>query len=201
MTTLANFLEDFAAAPATQATVETGLSEAEVEGQRLEAFENGYKAGWDDAIKAQSDDTTRISSAFGQHLQDLSFTYQEAYAQVLKAMTPLLEEMANVVLPSLARDSLGQHIAEELRGMAQRIGHLDVVIAVAPANRQAVAALLDGDFAFPVKLVEDDTLAEEQADIRFGETEAQIDLTDLVQDARDAIAGFAHDARRKAANG
>lgn len=202
MTALQQLLEDFAETTVQVMHVHAqGVDESEVEGQKLEAFENGYRAGWDDAIKAQSDDKTRISSAFGQHLQDLSFTYHEAYGQVMNAMTPLLDELVTAVLPELARATLGQHIVEQLQNMAHEIGTLEVVVAVSPANREAISPLLEGEFSFPIQLVEDDTLADEQADIRFGHTEKQIDLGDLIASVSEAVDGFAHDNRRKLANG
>ncbi|KUF10561.1 hypothetical protein [Pseudoponticoccus marisrubri] len=200
MTRLADLLEDFAAPGATAPAEAAGptLDEAEIEGQKLESFENGYRAGWDDAIKSQSEDKSRISSAFGQHLQDLSFTYHEAYSHVMNAMAPLLDEVVCTMLPQIARATLGAHIAEELHGLAREIGQLSVVVAVSPANVEAVAPLIDGQFAFPIELVADDTLAEEQADIRFAHVEKQIDLGDLQHAIAEAVRGFAHDNRRKA---
>ncbi|PYG31063.1 ABC transporter ATP-binding protein [Pelagimonas varians] len=202
MTALHQLLEDFAEiAPRIPDIAAPALDENELEGQKLEAFENGYRAGWDDAIKAQSDDKSRISSAFGQHLQDLSFTYHEAYSQVMNAMTPLLDEMVAALLPEMARATIGHHIVEQLQSMAHEIGTLEVIVAVSPANAEAIAPLLEGDFSFPLQLVQDDTLADEQADIRLGEIEKQIDLGDLIASVSDAIDGFAHDNRRKLANG
>ncbi|WGW04339.1 FliH/SctL family protein [Tropicibacter oceani] len=202
MTALRQLFEDFGgAAPTVPVETAPAFNEADLEGQRLEAFENGFKAGWDDAIKAQSDDKTRISSSFGQHLQDLSFTYHEACSQVMNAMTPLLNEMVNVLLPGMARATIGAHIVEKLHEMSREIGTLEVQIAVSPGNVEAVSGLLEEDFGFPVRLIEDSTLADEQADIRFGKTEKQIDLGELVRSVSEAIAGFAHENQRKLANG
>jgi len=201
---LHDFLEDFGSAVGAAALAEPAgpvVDEAEVEGMKLESFENGYRAGWDDAVKAQSDDKTRISSAFGQHLQDLSFTYHEASRQVMNSMTPLLHEIVASLLPEVARASLGQHIVEQLQNMAEELGELEVVVAVSPNNVEAVQPLLQGDFGFPVELTADDTLLEEQADIRLGDTEKQIDLGDLVASVSEAIQGFTHDNRRKVEHG
>ncbi|GGF66869.1 ABC transporter ATP-binding protein [Mameliella alba] len=207
MSALAELLEDFgakakAAGPAAQPEPsEPRITEAEIEGQKLEAFEKGYRAGWDDAVKAQSDDRTRISSAFGQHLQDLSFTYHEAYTQVMNAVTPLLDEMVRSLLPEMARQTLGHHIVQQLQAMSLEIGRMDVVIAVHPDRVEAVEPLLEQDFGFPICLTPDDSLAEEQADIRFGATERQIDLSDLAASLAEAVAGFAHDNQRKMRHG
>ncbi len=198
---LSGFLDDFGAPRVTAAATQPQISDEDLESQRLESFENGYRAGWDDAIKAQSDDRTRISSAFGQHLQDLSFTYHEAYAQVMNAMSPLLEDMVRILLPELARQTLGVHIVERIEAEARALGALKVIVAVSPDNMEAVGPLLEGEFNFPVELVADDTLTTEQADLRFGETEKQIDLTSLLASAREAVEAFAHDNRRTVAHG
>lgn len=202
MTSLHLLFEDFSQSqPQAVQTGGIAVADLDLDGVKLEAFENGYRAGWDDAIKAQSDDRTKVSSAFAQHLQDLSFTYHEAYSQVMNAMTPLLDEMVAALLPEMARATLGHHIVEQLQGMVQEIGSLEVVVAVSPANVEAVSPLIEGEFSFPIQLIEDDTLADEQADIRLGQTEKQIDLGDLIASVTEAVDGFSHDNRRKLANG
>jgi flagellar biosynthesis/type III secretory pathway protein FliH len=206
MSDLEALLEDFGSIstlrPAAQANpAQPAVTEADIEGKKLEAFEKGYRAGWDDAVKAQSDDRMRISSTFGQHLQDLSFTYHEAYTQVMNAVTPLLNEMVASLLPTIANETLGQHIVDHLKAMSREIGTMRVVVAINPSKLEAVTALLDRDFGFPIDLVEDDTLHEEQADIRFADTERQIDLSDLISSVAEAVEGFTHDNRRKMSNG
>ncbi len=205
MTELQDLLEDFGCAvPEVNAASildASSVSEAELEGQKLESFEKGYRAGWDDAIAAQADDRTRISSALGQHLQDLSFTYHEAYGQVLASLTPLLSELVETFLPQVARATIGMHIAEHLEKLTADIANCEVEIAVSPDNMEAVAPHLEGSFGFPIKLVTDDTLANEQADIRFGDQERQIDLGDLAKSVNEAVQGFAHDNQRKVNNG
>ncbi|MGR3375845.1 ABC transporter ATP-binding protein [Salipiger abyssi] len=201
MTRLCEILEDFGTVRAAPEPAAPLHDDSELEAARLESFDTGYRAGWDDAIKAQNDDHARIASDFAQNLQDLSFTYHEAYSQVLNGIAPLLEDVVGKLLPALLRETLGEHIAEQLRGMAREIGTLDVVIAVAPGSAESVMPLLEADFGFPLKLVEDSTLAEGQADIRFAETEKQIDLGGLVQEVAQAVQGFVHDNRRNTAHG
>ncbi|MCT4554992.1 MAG: ABC transporter ATP-binding protein [Pelagimonas sp.] len=203
MTELSQVFEDFGEAKPTRTVAENAavIDEVDLEGVRLDAFEKGYRAGWDDAIKAQSEDRDRISNELGQHLQDLSFTYHEACSHVINALTPLLNEMVQVVLPSMSQASLQAHIVEQLQAIAKEVGGMDVVIAVSPANSEALEPLMDQDFGFPIQLLEDPDLAAEQADIRFGQTEKQIDLGDLLSSLKEAVDGFAHENRRKIANG
>ena len=50
------------AEPTSEAASETN------EDQQLQAFEKGYQAGWDDAVKAQADSIAKVSAEFGQNL-------------------------------------------------------------------------------------------------------------------------------------
>ncbi|MCA0962836.1 ABC transporter ATP-binding protein [Salipiger bermudensis] len=201
MTGLAAFLEDFGAPRAGAGPAVAVPDDGALEAAKLEGFDGGYRAGWDDAIKAQTDDQSRISSDFAQNLQDLSFTYHEACNQVLHAISPLLEEVVAKLLPATIHQTLGLHLSEQLRAMAADIGRLDVVIAVAPGGQEAVAPLIEEDFGFPLSVVEDPTLAEGQADIRFGDSETQVDLGGLAREVAEAVQGFVQDNRRKAAHG
>lgn len=72
---------------------------------------------------------------------------------------------------------------------------------MAPGRRDAVAPLIEGDLAFPVAIVEDDTLGADQADIRFGETERQIDLGDMLTAFTAMVEGFSDENGRKIVNG
>lgn len=197
---LRDFLEDFDGTPVMAAS-QNSLSDEEVEHFKVAAFEEGHRAGWDDAIKAQSEDRTRISSDFAQSLQDLSFTYNEAYSQVLNAMTPLLEDIVQSVLPKIAHEALGVHILELLQAQSRAIGALDVEILVAPENVEAVSGMLDQDFGFPLQVTGDSTIEVGQADIRFGETEQQIDLSEVLTNVGAALQGFVHENRKKVVNG
>src|SRR5690554_4305468 len=108
---ISHLLEDFTAEPDLQTTSLSGVA---LEKQRLEAFESGYKAGWQDAVKAANDEAARISSDFAGNLQDVAFTMAEAQSGLLTALRPLLTGMVNSVLPHLARKTLGERVIETL---------------------------------------------------------------------------------------
>lgn len=200
MTDLADLLEDFGTAP-QHATTVFQMTEDEADVLRAEAFEQGYKSGWEDAIKAQSQDQTRISSDLAQNLQDLSFTYHEAYSQVVEGMAPLLNDMVESLLPKVARDALGLHVVELLNDLTRSYSEQPVEIVVATDNSEAVAPLLKGDFKMPVSLTEDPQLAEGQAEIRFGKVERRVDLTAVLNNIQEALRGFMHDNRKEVVNG
>ena len=200
MNALCTFLEDFGSRTPRAADAPV-IDEGELESRRLAAFEEGYRAGWDDADKARQQDQGAVSEGLAQQLQDLSFTYHEAYSHIMAAVTPLLQEMAVALLPEMARATLGAHVAETLQGFAREIGATEVEIAVHPDSVDAVAPHVQGTFSFPLRLVPDAGLGADQAEIRFDQTEKQIDLGDMIRAVQEAVEGFAHDNQRTLAHG
>lgn len=198
MKSIARILEDFGA---PQATHTPGLSEEELETIRLEAFENGYKAGWDDAARAARDEQGHIAADFGRNLQDLSFTYHEAHGHVLAAVKPLLEDIVQKILPDAARETLGLRVADQLEALAREKSAVPVEIAVAPDNLPILEGLTEQDFGFPLAIQGDDTLSDGQVFLRFGAEETEIDLGEVTEGIRAALAGFFAEQERKEDHG
>ena len=195
-----HLLEDFGQSLAETDFDGSRTTEA-IETRRLEAFEEGYKAGWDDAVAAQADEKSRISADFAKNLQDLSFTYHEAYSHVIKAINPLLQQIVESVLPELARRTLGPHVVEQLGEMAKGQAETNVEIVVAPANFEALEQLMQQEFGFPVRVVQEASLGDGQVHLRFGSSERQIDLDEVLAGIGQAVAGFFHETKKEAAHG
>ncbi|NCQ24507.1 MAG: flagellar biosynthesis protein [Rhodobacteraceae bacterium CG17_big_fil_post_rev_8_21_14_2_50_63_15] len=175
------------------------ISDVALEDARLEAFEKGYQAGWDDSMKSQTEDARRITADLAQNLQDLHFTYEEAFASVLAALRPLFEQVTATVLPRLSAATLGQRLIEILHDLARKHGRQPIQIVGAPADILALESILT-DLGDPsVDLTEDDTLVSGQIYLRFGEAEQQIDMQDVLQGIDDAISGFFEQNRRVSA--
>lgn len=175
--------------PQDPAALQTIGAEA-AEEQRLAAFDEGYKAGWDDAVAAGERDAERLNADIGRRLQELAFTYEEARMHVLTALAPALQDMAATVLPRLARATLGMWIAEALAELATRDGDAPVTIAVAPAHRAAVEALLAQHKGPPHVLVDDPTLGAEVVTLRLGEHERRLDLDAACAAVDSAVSTF-----------
>ena len=169
-------------------TVVTDLSA--MEEARLAAYEQGFTAGWDDAVAAQADNQTLLGAEIAKNLQELSFTYQEARSHVLHAIEPLLAQMAERVLPDMARAVLAPMIVETLRPMATALADTPVTLVISPAARPAVEALIERTGALPVTIETETTLGEGQAQLRFGQSETRIDLDRAVTDIAAAVRGF-----------
>lgn len=176
-------------------------SSTSLEEHRLEAFEQGYKAGWDDAAAAQSDDQARVTADFARNLQDLSFTYHQARGQILNSLEPLLKEMVSKVLPKLAYENLPQTIVDEVLSVAQTQTEAGVQIVISPSNRPALEKLLDSQDSLGITILEEPSMADGLAYLRFSETEKQIDLDSILINFTQSVEGYFEQQKKVAANG
>jgi len=195
---ISHLLEDFAAPRAPG--VALSMTDEALETQKLDSFEAGYKAGWDDAATAQAGEAAHVSADFARNLQDLSFSYHEAHAQFLAAVAPLLTGMVETVLPDLARQTLAPRLVELLQEKSRELADSATVeLVIAPANRPAVEPLLEGVTALPLTLREEPSLGEGQAYLTAGDQETGVDLDEVLAEIRGAVSGFLEDQKRESA--
>lgn len=166
------------------------LGQAELEECRLAAYEQGYTAGWDDAVAAQDGEIARLRADLGRNLEDLSFTYHEAHSHVLRTLEPLLHDMVTKVLPAIARESLGQMVLEHLRPMAKDLADQPVTLVANPANRELLENLVVAEAHFPLTFREEPSLGDGQVYLRLGEAESRIDLDGVISAISAAVSAF-----------
>lgn len=174
--------------PAGPTTVVTDIGS--IEQARLAAYEQGYAAGWDDGVAAQSEDQTRLRADLARSLQGLSFTYLEARTHVLRALEPLLEVILSRLLPVTASSALAPMVIETLRPLAAELAEAPVTLYINPAARAAVASVLSAGDALPVTLVDEPMLGEGQAVLRLGQIETRVDLDAAMVAIADAVRQF-----------
>lgn len=190
---IAHMLDDFSTRAGTH---EIAISDVCLEEQRLEAFENGYKAGWEDAVKAAGDEAGRISTDFAGNLQDMSFTLQEAQSSLLGALRPLLSGMVNSVLPRLARQTLGLRVLETLQDMASDAAEGPIEIVTAPQNLAALQGIAEEQRIENVQFKTEPSLGEGQVHVRAAGREQEIDLDAVLAQIDAAMTGFFEDTQK-----
>lgn len=193
---IAHLLDDFSAYARDDPA---RMTDVDLEDARLEAFEKGYQAGWDDSIKSQTEDSRRITADLAQNLQDLHFTYEEAFAAVMAALRPLFEQMTTAVLPRLSAATLAPRLIDMLHDLARRHGRQPIRIVGAPGDMAVLGTIVEGLGDVSVELAEDDTLASGQVQLRFAEAEQQIDMQEVLRGIDDAVSGFFEQNRRASA--
>jgi flagellar biosynthesis/type III secretory pathway protein FliH len=157
---------------------------------KVAAFEQGYSAGWDDAVAAQQGDQSRISADLARNLQSLSFTFQDARSHVLQAIRPLMLEMINRLLPEVAHEALAPTVLEALTPIADEMSDAPMTLVLNPAVRPQVEDLVTKATGLPLVIEEEPSLSEGQVYIRFGTAEAKVDLDRVTADISAAVRAF-----------
>lgn len=160
------------------------------EEMKLASFEEGYSAGWEDAVAAHAGDQSRMRDDLARNFQSLAFTYHEAREHVLQSIEPLILEMAHRVLPQVARMSLGQLILEAVRPLIVEASGAPLAVVINPAARTAVEAALTGENLMPIEIHDEPTLGEGQAYIRLGRSETRVDLDQALGAIQTALEDF-----------
>jgi len=168
----------------------TPIDEIALEEERLEAFEKGYQAGWDDAVRSQVEDGRRITADLAQNLQDLNFTRQEMHAAIMDELHPLMQQVTQAVLPQLCRSTLVPRILEILETWLEQEGDQPVSIAASPEDKAILEALFTQQPELDCTIIEDTTLASGQTFLRIGDAERSVDMTDVLQRIEQAVRAF-----------
>ncbi|WP_102106677.1 flagellar biosynthesis protein [Oceaniglobus roseus] len=150
----------------------------------LVAFDKGYAAGWDDATAAAKVDLQQQEAALLRHLEDLGFTYHEARAHVMSALTPLLRALLEKLLPDLLHQTLVPRLLAECETLVDDLADAPVQLMVAPDGAAELRRIIGGITALPLHLVEEPSVAAGRMYLRLGAAEREIDLAG----ARAAIA-------------
>lgn len=172
----------------SNSTIVTDQSALEEVG--LASYEQGYSAGWEDAVAAQNDEKAKMSADLSHNLQALSFTYHEARAHILKSLEPLLTAIVAQVLPEIAKAGLPAVIQKTILPLADQAADTPIDLLFNPAARSVIEEFFLHGNGPPINLVEEPTLGEGQAFLRFGESETRIDLDGAVAEMKDALNDF-----------
>lgn len=183
-------LEVFDTASAPDGTMQPLVEATAVAEAKVASFEQGYSAGWDDAVAAQQDDQTRIRADLARNLQSLSFTFQDARSHVLQAIRPLILEMVNRLLPEVAREALAPTVLEAVMPLADTLADAPLTLVLNPSVRRQVEELLAQVPGLPMVIDEEPTMPDGQVYIRFGSAETKVDLAQATADIAIAVRAF-----------
>jgi flagellar biosynthesis/type III secretory pathway protein FliH len=170
----------------TDAALQARLEEA-----RSQAFEQGYSAGWEDAVAAERAGQERLGAEIAQHLQEMGFTYQQARVHVLQMIEPMFEQILGKLLPQIARETLAPVLAGILTPLAERSSEAPIRLAVHPQMHARVEArLAEMTTGLPLEVVTDVELGEGQAYLRLGEGELCVDIDRAIATICGELRGF-----------
>lgn len=200
------FLEDFAearpepAGPMETPRVDLAALEAEVEAARLQAYESGYKTGWDDAVRAAAAERKSLGEELARNLRDLGFTYFEARGELLVGIRAFLGELLDTLFPELLSEAAASAVLEALSTLVEESCQGDVTVSVSPEDADAVRSLLPLPEGVEITVTEEPALAPGQARLNAASRSFSIDAEAVVTMLREALVP-GRDEEERTANG
>ncbi len=165
------------------------------------AYEQGYAAGWEDAVRASEEENTRISAEFAHNLQDISFSFHEARSHVIRSLTPLISGLVEKIFPELIQNTLAERILQEIEPLASDAADRPIEIALAPQSLKTLEAILPERLAHPFELREEPSLSPGQVWLRSASRERLIDLDSALEKIRNALQAVENANKEEIANG
>ena len=173
-------------------TTSEALEEAQLSG-----FDTGYQAGWDDAVKAREGEDTKLTAEFVHTLQDLSFTYHEAFAKLSSGMRPLLSTFVTSVLPQVARDGLALQLADQINELVDGQSENMIELAVSPLRKPMLSEIIEQYDSIPFLITEDASLGDGQVHLRVNQHERDIDVDRVLSEVSASIDAFCQTPSRE----
>lgn len=183
-------LEEFSLPPNAWTSEDGGADEtkgAANEAKKNQAYEAGYKAGWEDAARAAAQEHQRIGADLAHNLRNLGFTFHEARSHVMSAVGPILRQLVEKLLPQILSGTLGARVVEEIEPLLDAAADARVEIAVAPQDMATLEKLAGEDLPAPFTLRAEPSLAGGQVHLRLGRHEKQIDLDGVLNKVTAAL--------------
>jgi flagellar assembly protein FliH len=158
--------------------------------ENLQAFENGYQSGWQDATTAHGAEQERVLSELAQNFQDMQFTYHEARSKLLISLRPIATVMLEKLLPGVSREALRSNLTEQINEVLTQSTEDSIEINVSPESLSAVQGIMDAqkDLSFIIK--ENANLGAAQADLRSSQLERHIDIEDMCERISQTLTAF-----------
>ncbi|KEJ91052.1 hypothetical protein [Sulfitobacter donghicola] len=162
-----------------------------MEEDKLQAYEEGYQAGWTDAETNQNSEQKAIRNEVLQAIRDLSFTQNDAISQVQKDLAALFEQLTAKLLPETIDAVLRAHVIEQLTELSSKQIRSPFTLRTSPANQMALQELLnEAEEDLSVALIADDTLSTHQLFVSHDVIEREINLDSVCQEIVAAMNAF-----------
>lgn len=168
---------------------------------QLASFESGYQAGWEDAVKAKDEESESLTAEFVQKVQDISFTYHEAYNKLSAGMQPLMSRFVTTVLPAVAQEGLHFQLIDQIGKLMERQSENVVELVVSPERRAHVQQVLEDQAGIPFSVTEEPSLGDGQVYLRVNQHEREIDIDAVLSEVSSAVDAFFHTTAKELKHG
>lgn len=159
-----------------------------------DAYEKGYRAGWDDCLEGSKADQKHIAEAFGRRLGEAQVTLQEARSKLLGGLKPLLADIMQKLLPTSAQTGFRAQLIEQIMDLAKQSTDAPIEVRVAEEDLAAVQSLVSDHAGMPeVTLIADPALGMTQALLKVGKTGRSIDIMEVIDGIESAFDTILHE--------
>ncbi len=155
--------------------------------QQETAFEQGYAAGWQDALVQMRDEDALRRIAAEDALQAVSFSYHEAHAALQHSFVELTSALLDKLLPAVARDALPVRLKAEIAEIAARETLLPLRITCAPDAVATLEPIVNSVSGIQVELVPEPSFSEAQLTLTTGAQERRLDFDMVLENMRTRI--------------
>ncbi|WP_055083429.1 hypothetical protein [Jannaschia donghaensis] len=151
-------------------------------------FDDGYNAGWDDAMAQVDEEQTRVGAQLADRLIQLSGEHCDLQGALIADLEPALRDIFDKILPHAVERSFHATLVEEITS-ALESANGQLRILVSPEDVSALSRLLTHAGIPPDQAIvaAEPALAMSQALIRWTGQERRIDLDGVLSDMDAAL--------------
>jgi flagellar assembly protein FliH len=195
----AGLFEEFRQAATPHASEEADTER--LEDEKLRSFEQGYGAGWEDAIRAQEQANRMLLDTVEKGIAETQVTRDEVLQDFMQSAMPLFEAMIAAILPQLAQRNFGYKIVEILEKSVSDACDKPVEVVVSRDQENAVrAALADSDLSEVVVRAEP-SLGSGQSRLKLGASEKSLNIPEIMTEIEALQNAFIHTMTKEAQDG
>jgi len=144
-----------------------------------DAFEAGYKAGWDDAVAKNSDEADKLTADLSENLQQIAFDYHQARTTIVDGVKATLTSVFQKVLPYVAKQGLAPLIKDILAEHIEKGTQAPFVLRINPNDRTAIDTILPEISGMEIEIQDNSDLGPGQVLFELGGQEHSLDV-DLI---------------------
>jgi hypothetical protein len=160
------------------------------EEMRLNAYEAGYKSGWDDATAEREKSDQLIAADLERNLRDISFSYSEARTEVLNGFGGLIKSIVTSFLPAIAAEAVVPLVNAELEELLRNLGDQRCELLASPRTAAQLEWLISRHLEADLHIIPEPAFADGRVSLRFGGEEREVDLSGMVATMTAAIRDF-----------
>lgn len=164
----------------------------DVENLRMRAFEEGYGAGWSDALEQMRGEDAVRRIAAEEALQAVAFSFQEACHALEDSVVDIVTQVTNTVLPDLLPEALRKILERELRAVASRNFATRLELICAPSVKDSLTELSQNVLGLNIAIREEDSFTEAQVMIRVDQHQRMIDLGAVIDALKSGLGPVAN---------